>query len=415
MNRKLSFIIDYAIIIYICILKQGAGYMAKRTFDNAKKSRNDEFYTQLGDIEAEMRHYKEHFKGKVIFCNCDDPYESNFFKYFAMNFNFLGIKKLITTCYTGSPVAGEQLSLFDVETLEENTEAESPYKVEITEVRDENMDGAIDLSDVEYLLKNRKNVLTLLQGNGDFRSPESIELLKEADIVVTNPPFSLFREYVAQLVKYDKKFIIVGSKNAITYKEIFELICKNEIWLGNGFPNGNAFFRIPDDSSREWANGVYNPETGLVKFRNVGWFTNLDIKNRHESITLYKQYSPVEYPHYDNYDAINVNKVAEIPYDYNGAMGVPITILDNYNPEQFEILGITSGRDEFKASPTKRYINPKQINKNGSITNGSKANTRATLLLAETPKGIHYIADNAAGPLRIVYARILIKRKGIKQ
>lgn len=321
--------------------------MATNLLDKAKKNKADEFYTQLPDIEAEMHNYKEQFNEKVIFCNCDDPYESNFFKYFAMNFNFLGLKKLIATCYTGSPIAGRQLSLSDVESLEEKSaDAKQPYKIEITEVRDENADGAIDLTDVEYLLKNEKNVLKLLNGDGDFRSPECIELLKEADIVVTNPPFSLFREYVAQLIDYEKKFIIIGSKNAITYKEIFKLIQENRIWLGNGFPNGNAFFKIPAEYSREWANGVYNPQTGLVKFRNVGWFTNLDFKKRHERITLFKHYTPEEYPHYDNYDAIEVSKTAEIPLDWDGAMGVPITFLDKYNPEQFEIIKFRKGDDE---------------------------------------------------------------------
>ena len=314
--------------------------MTSELLNKAKKNKADEFYTQMSDIEAEMRHYKEHFRDKVILCNCDDPYESNFFKYFAMNFNYLGLKKLIATSYSESPIAYEQLPLFEIKSINlKNSDSKPPYKVEITEVNDENADGAIDLSDVEYLLKNKKNVLSLLRGNGDFRSDECIELLKEADIVVTNPPFSLFREYVAQLMEYEKKFIIIGSKNAISYNEIFKFIKENRIWLGNGFPNGNAFFRIPSQYSREWANGVYNPETGLVKFRNVGWFTNLDLDKRHEFITLYKHYTPEEYPHYDNYDAIEVSKTAEIPYDWDGIMGVPITFLDRYNPDQFEILG----------------------------------------------------------------------------
>ncbi len=199
--------------------------MADNTsLNNAAKAKKDEFYTQLPDIEAEMRHYKEHFRGKVIFCNCDDPYESNFFKYFAMNFNFLGLKKLIATGYTGSPVVGQQLSLFDIKGLEvKGDDAKPPYKIEITDVDDENADGAVGLADVEHLLKNRKNALSLLNGDGDFRSAECIELLKEADLVVTNPPFSLFREYVAQLMEYGKRFIIIGSKNAVTYKEIFKL------------------------------------------------------------------------------------------------------------------------------------------------------------------------------------------------
>lgn len=364
--------------------------MATELFEKAKKNKADEFYTQLPDIEAEMRHYREQFRDKVILCNCDDPYESNFFKYFAMNFNFLGLKKLITTCYTDSPVAGEQLSLFDVESIKENNiEAKHPYKTVITEVRDENADGAIDLSDVEHLLKNRENTLTLLNGNGDFRSLECIELLKEADIVVTNPPFSLFREYVAQLVEYEKKFIIIGSKNAITYKNIFKLIQENKIWLGNGFPNGNAFFRIPAEYSREWANGVYNPETGLVKFRNVGWFTNLDFKKRHESLTLYKRYTPEEYPRYVNYDAIEVSRVAEIPYDYDGEMGVPITFLDKYNPEQFEIIGSS----RFVGKPMSEFA------AKGTYVEG----------------GMRFYLPNGDGTYRRLYDRIVIKRKGLRQ
>jgi len=344
-----------------------------------------------------MRHYKEQFKGKTVFCNCDDPYESNFFKYFAMNFNYLGLKKLITTCYAGSPVVGKQLSLFDVNSLKEkDVHSKHPYKAIITEVKDENEDGAIDLSDVEILLKNRKNVLTLLKGDGDFRSLECIELLKEADIVVTNPPFSLFREYVAQLVEFEKKFIIIGSKNAITYKDIFKLIIENKIWLGNGFPNGNAYFEIPEEYSREWASGVYNPETGLVKFRNVGWFTNLDLKKRHEYITLYKQYKPEDYPHYDNYDAIEVSKVAEIPYDYEGVMGVPVTFLDKYNPEQFEILGMCENLDLYGLK-TRTYT-------------GQECRDRYFELFGK--KGVYDL--NAAGVIngKKVYQRLLIKRKG---
>lgn len=364
--------------------------MAKTPFDKAKKNKADEFYTQLPDIEAEMRHYKEQFRGKVIFCNCDDPYESNFFKYFAMNFNFLGLKKLIATCYAESLVAGEQLSLFDVQSLDVNSaDAKSPYKIEITEVQDENADGAVDLADVEYLLKNRRNTLTLLHGDGDFRSAECIELLKEADIVATNPPFSLFREYVAQLVEYDKKFIIIGSKNAITYKEVFKLIQENKIWLGNGFPNGNAFFKIPEEYSRDWANGVYNPETGLVKFRNVGWFTNLDFEKRHENLTLYKQYTPEEYPHYVNYDAIEVSKTAEIPYDYDGEMGVPITFLDKYNPEQFEIIG------------SSRLIGKPM----------SEFATKGTYVEG----GMRFYLPNGDGTHQRLYDRIVIKRKGVQQ
>lgn len=231
--------------------------MPTETLEQAKRNKADEFYTQLPDIEAELRHYQEQFRGKIVFCNCDDPYESNFFKYFAMNFNFLGLKKLIATCYGGSPVMGEQLSLFDVEPLEYVVEEAKPaYKIEITEVNDENQDGAVDLTDVEYLLKNKKNALSLLKGDGDFRSGECVELLKEADIVVTNPPFSLFREYMAQLIEYDKKFLIIGNKNAITYKEIFPLIKDNKLWTGyRGFSGGMWFYANYDGKTEKFING----------------------------------------------------------------------------------------------------------------------------------------------------------------
>lgn len=293
----------------------------------AKNEKNDEFYTRLEDIEKELSHYKAYFKGKTVFCNCDDPYESNFFKYFAMNFNFLGLKKLIATCYDSSPVVGEQLSLFP---------DKRPYKIEITEVTDENGDGAIDLSDVEYLLKNKHNTRAKLK-SGDFRSEECIELLKQADIVVTNPPFSLFREYVAQLIEYKKQFVIIGNQNAITYKEIFPLLKENKMWLGNH--SGAQSFLVPQNFER---NNTYI-ENGkkYAKFGNICWFTNLDTKKRHEIMPLYKKYSPEEYPQYDNYAAIEVSKVSDIPYDYSGAMGVPITFFDKYNPEQFEIIGAT--------------------------------------------------------------------------
>jgi len=302
----------------------------------AAGAKNDEFYTQLADIETEMRNYKEHFRGKVVLCNCDDPYESNFFKYFAMNFNHLGLKKLIATCYTNSPVAGQELSLFDVEGIEEELEdAKTPYKIEISEVRDENADGAFDLSDVEYLLKSRKNTLTLLRGDGDFRSPECVELLKEADIVVTNPPFSLFREYVEQLIEYEKGFIIIGNTNALTYKEIFKLFKENKIRTGYTNFNVGMYFFVPDS----W--GEYHKiEDGrkMVRVSTSCWFTNLEVLKHKVFLTLYKKYSPEGYSRFDNYDAINIDTVSEIPSDYDGAMGVPVTFVDKYNPEQFEII-----------------------------------------------------------------------------
>ena len=259
----------------------------------AKNVKNDEFYTQLPDIENELKHYSHHFKDKVVFLNCDDPEESNFWRFFSLNFEKLGLKKLIATHF----------------------ETDKPsYKLEI--VRDINNDGKINQLDT---------IKTPLTQNGDFRSPECIEILKEADIVVTNPPFSLFREYVEQLMNYDKKFLIVGPMNAITYKEIFPLLKNNKMWLG--YTTVKEFIQ---------------PDGTIKNFGNINWYTNLDIKKRHDDIILFKKYNAKDYPKYDNYDAINVDKVSEIPEDYYGAMGVPITFLDKYNPEQFEILGISN-------------------------------------------------------------------------
>ena len=290
--------------------------MANKDLTSAKKAKNDEFYTQLGDIEKELRHYREHFRGKTVLCNCDDPRVSNFFKYFSSNFELLGLKRIITTCYKS-----KETHLFS-----ENKSEEAVYLI-----YDGDKNGNRQVDDSEIDVKP-------LRGDGDFRSKECIDLLMQADIVVTNPPFSLFREYIAQLMHYDKKFLIIGSINAITYKEIFPLMKDNKLWLGVGFQGGNAYFKTRQDD-RSFANGVYNEETGLVKFRNVAWFTNLDIKKRHEELILYKKYTPEDYPKYDNYEAINVNKTAEIPSDYAGAMGVPITFMDKYNPDQFEIIG----------------------------------------------------------------------------
>lgn len=337
----------------------------------AKAAKNDEFYTQLSDIEKEIIHYKEHFKGKTVYCNCDDPYESNFFKYFALHFNDFQLKKLIATCYAGSPVANTQLSLFPDEPPEDKT-TKSPHKIVITEVKD----GAFDLSDIQTLLANKKNALTRLseEGKGDFRSEECIELLKEADIIASNPPFSLFREYISQLIKYDKKFIVIGDKNAITYKEIFSHIKENKLWLGYTMHSGEMKMRVFEELK-----GCKRDVDGkLYKGMGVRWFTNLDHKKRHEEIILYEHYTPEKYPKYDNYDAINVDKVTEIPCDYDGAMGVPITFMDKYNPEQFEIL---DARDFGKTE---------------------KQKTKSTLLIKDTDGKINGKAT---------YARILIRRK----
>lgn len=283
----------------------------------ANKAKEDEFYTELSDIENELKHYKEHFKDKVVLCNCDDPRISNFFHYFSYNFEQLGLKKLITTCYKN-----QERDLFS------QNNSERAIWLEYTGDHNGNRVPDPDEIGINYL-----------KGDGDFRSQECIELLKQADIVVTNPPFSLFREYVAQLMKYNKKFVIIGNQNAITYKEIFSYIKANQLWLGSTL--SFAKFKVPDyyepKPTRFWID-----ETGQ-KWRSMGnicWFTNLDIAKRHEEIILYKSYNEEEYPQYDNYNAINVNKVAEIPMDYDGVMGVPITFLDKYNPEQFEIVGL---------------------------------------------------------------------------
>ena len=322
---------------------------------DSARNKQDEFYTQLSLIESEMKHYKHHFAGKTILCNCDDPYESNFFKYFAMNFNALGLKKLITTCYASSPVTGQEFEYYidnggqlsfiaDADNSPMQETERKPYKVEITEVTDENNDGRIDLSDVEYLMRNKKNTMTLLDGDGDFRSPECVQLLREADFVVTNPPFSLFREYIALLEEYQKHYIIIGNMNAVTYKEIFPMIAENRLWLG--YNSGHFWFKVPD--SYEVKKTDFKIDENGQKWRRMGnicWFTNVDIEKRHENMVLFRNYTPELYPKYDNYDAINVNKTVDIPCDYYGVMGVPITFLDKYNPDQFEIVAFRKGND----------------------------------------------------------------------
>ena len=290
--------------------------MAKKNgnLHTAKREKNDEFYTQLADIENELKHYTEHFRGKVVYCNCDDPRVSNFFHYFSYNFERLGLKKLITTCYKN-----QERDLF--------SQNDSEHAIYLEYNGDKNGDNIPNPEEIG---------IHHLKGDGDFRSKESIELLKQADIVVTNPPFSLFREYIAQLIEYNKKFIVVGHQNAITYKEIFSLIAQNKIWLGYGFKGGAGHFY----SKYEDTATAGDHREGMIRVSGVHWFTNLEHNKRHEEIILYKKYNEEEYPKYDNYDAINIDKVANIPADYDGYMGVPITFLDKYNPEQFEIVAI---------------------------------------------------------------------------
>jgi len=331
--------------------------MANSNLTNAKRAKNDEFYTQYGDIQKEIEAYLEFnpdvFRGKVVYCNCDDPFESNFFRYFALNFNKLGLKRLITTSYKPSPVANTLLDLIDYGKNPDKLKGRpkiTANKFIINEARDIDGDGEFNLKDIAKQLKaNKNNEWAPLENDGDFRSDECVNLLKQSDIVITNPPFSLFREYVKQLFDYNKKFVIIGSMNAITYKEIFPLIKNNKMWLGNGFRAGNAYFFTPN--TRDFASGVYDAKTGLVKFRNVCWFTNLDHGRRHQPLQLmtmknnlkYSKHKDIKgkkaYDKYDNYNAIEVPFTDSIPSDYNGVMGVPISFLDKYNPEQFEILG----------------------------------------------------------------------------
>jgi hypothetical protein len=283
----------------------------------AKSGKKDEFYTQLSDIEKELRHYKEHFRGKVVFCNCDDPRVSNFFHYFSYNFEVLGLKKLITTCFKS-----QNMDLFS------DNNSEQAIYLEYT--GDKNDNKVPDSTEIG---------IRILKGDGDFRSVECIELLKEADIVVTNPPFSLFREYVSQLIEHDKKFLIVGHQNAISYKDVFKLMKENRMWLGYGFTGGAGHFI--NTQYEDYASAGDHKE-GMIRVSGVHWFTNLDVKKRHVDLVLFKKYEGSEYPTYDNYDAINVNKTKEIPCEYYGVMGVPITFLDKYNPEQFDILGLAA-------------------------------------------------------------------------
>ena len=375
--------------------------MARQDLAKAKDAKRDEFYTQLSDIEKELVHYREYFRDKVVFCNCDDPYESNFFKYFALNFNALGLKKLIATCYDGSPIAQQELPLF---ADEENKPKKKAYKVEISEVPDLDGNGTADLTDVQLLLKSSdNNVKAELKGNGSFDSPESIELLKEADVVVTNPPFSKFRDFLSLLVKYNKDFIIIGNVNAISYKESFSLIKDNKMWLGASIHSGDREFRIPDDYPMT-ATGQRIDENGIkyIRVKGVRWFTNIDYPQRHEDLILIKRYTPEEYPKYDNYDAINVDVSNDIPCDYDGVMGVPITFLDKYNPDQFEIITLGVGEDNF--TPTKKY---------GKFRNPDTgeycSDKRDFLLYIRDAKG-KYLTEEGYRVTKL-YARILIRNK----
>jgi len=359
--------------------------MAGGNLDNAKKRKADEFYTQLSDIEREVKHYKQHLNNKIIYCNCDDPRISNFFHFFSYNFEKLGLKKLITTCYKN-----QNIDLFSQNDCEQAVYLE--YE------GDKNGNNVPDFHEIG---------IKTLNGDGDFRSAECIELLKKSDIVVTNPPFSLFREYVSQLIEFKKKFIIIGHQNAISYKEIFKLIKENKMWLGFGFKGGAAHFI--NEHYKDYAIATDHKE-GMIRVSGVVWFTNLDFSKRHEDLILYKKYTPKEYPKYVNFNAINIDKTKDIPVDYKGMMGVPITFLDKYNPDQFEIvaLGIVNSIDF--SNNRKMEI----LDKNGKPTGKFTYNAKGTLYReynAKTDK-IPAFKDCKTGALySSIYARIIIKNK----
>ena len=359
--------------------------ISNNNLKQAKNAKKDEFYTQLSDIEKEIRHYKNHFKDKVVYCNCDDPRVSNFFYYFSYNFEELGLKKLIATCYKNQ----------DMDLFSQNKSERAIY---LEYDGDRNGNNVPDPKEIG---------IKHLKGDGDFRSQECIEFLKQADIVVTNPPFSLFREYVAQLVEYEKKNLIIGNVNAITYKEIFKLIKENKLWTGFSIRSGDREFGVPDDYPLNAA-GYRVDENGkkFIRVKGVRWFTNLDYKERHEDIILYKNYTPEEYPKYDNYDAINVDVTKDIPMDYEGVMGVPITFLDKLNPDQFEIIGITKSWD----ASCRIKLYPKQIQVDKGIEKEvMKLNDGAVLKLEEPIDKTYYKVDNEC--FLQLYARILIKNK----
>lgn len=360
-----------------------------RLLGNARKNKNDEFYTQLKDIEVELKNYKEQFKDKIIFCNCDDPYESNFFKYFALNFNALKLKKLICTCYAGSPIVYEQLSILDVKPLKIKEETPNkPYKIEINEVTDVNNDGAVDLFDIEYLLKNKDNTLTLLKGDGDFRSDECIKLLKQADIVVTNPPFSLFREYIEQLEQYNKSYIVMSNTNALAYKEIFSLFQQDKIRTGYTNFNTGMYFLVPNDTKKY--HKIINGKK-YVRVATSCWLTNLIVSKHNDELILYKKYNKEDYPTYENFNGINVSKYNDIPCDYDGIMGVPITFLDKYNPKQFEILGLGAGELGVKAGVKPYDRNLKKLS-------------------SALRDGIPFIYDKINNKITVPYIRIFIRK-----
>lgn len=385
--------------------------MANQTMTKAKQAKQDEFYTQFYDIETEMEAYLDYnpdvFRGKTVLLPCDDPEWSNFTKYFAQNFELLGLKKLISTSYAPESKRAKYgiiPSLFPEETP--TVPLQTHGKIFVLD-QDHTGDGRINLDDLQW---------EYLEGDGDFHSAEVTALRDEADIIITNPPFSLFREFVAWLMEGGKQFVIIGNMNAITYKEVFPLIMNNKMWVGKGFSGGNAYFRIP--AAKEYADGVYNEETGLVKFRNCCWFTNMEHGRRHEPLQLmtmehnikYSKHKDVKghgYARYDNYDAIDVPFTDAIPSDYAGIMGVPISFLNKYCPEQFEILGITK---TWFGMANKIYPRQIQVDKKGKRSNVTKLNDGAVYKHEQIPEGETYYLVGGI-PYTQEYARILIRKK----
>ncbi len=353
---------------------------------NAKTAKKDEFYTQRTDIEKELKHYENHFKGKIVYCNCDDPRVSKFFHYFFDKFEDLELKKLIATCYKSQ----------NMELFSQNDSEQAIYL---------EYNGGKNSEDVPDIKKIEVNHL---KEDGDFRSDESIALLKQADIIVTNPPFSKFRAYIAQLIEYDKKFIIVGHQNAIGYKEIFPLLKDNKLWLGYGFKGGAAHFINKHYEDYAVAG---NHKEGMIRVSGVVWFTNLDIKKRHEDLNLFKKYTPEEYPKYDNYDAINVDITKEIPKDYDGVMGVPITFMNKYNPEQFEILGL-SQKVGYGLESNKFYDDYEETRQDGTKTGSSGKKTNGNPVMKGMSKKNNYFTKGD-DVVHSLYARIFIRNKAL--
>jgi hypothetical protein len=402
--------------------------MTNKNLAQAKKAKNDEFYTRENDINKEIQSYLDFdpdvFRGKTVLCPCDDPYESRFFKYFALRFKSFNLKKLIATCYTGSPIANRELSLFPEESAENRT-TRNPHKIEITEIPDVNGDGGVDLTDVELLLAGDRNHLTRLNGDGDFRSEEVTKLRDEADIIITNPPFSLFREFLGWITEASKQFLVISNINAITYKEVFPLIKENKIWLGvTGFNEG-MYFNVPDDFVYADTYKFDRERDGkkVNRVPGVCWMTNLEHGRRHQPLPLltmkdtlrYSRRKEIrgkkEYDKYDNYDAIEVPFTDAIPSDYDGVMGVPISFLDKYCPEQFEILGATQRGCHDEVPDTKKYDDYWEVKQNGEKTgsSGGKTNENANLLGNDGKK--NYFINKEGRIIQSAYQRIFIKHK----